>query len=199
MYTFMFHRAPPGGACALRLVGASGAALGDLALDWRDSLSVSTLCVTERGAAGWLWAQRSRALEQFALLGLRLELELLVRLVLELVVFVVQMPRVLCAKAQAQGLELLVLRRLGLPQTLQQLLLDLWQKQQCTVVFITHDIEEALRLGDRIIVLDTRPATVAADIRITEPRPRSPHWFRSTEGDRIARQIRAILRGGGAH
>jgi ABC-type nitrate/sulfonate/bicarbonate transport system ATPase subunit len=84
-------------------------------------------------------------------------------------------------------------------EDMQQLLLDLWQKQQCTVVFITHDIEEALRLGDRIIVLDTRPATVAADIRITEPRPRSPHWFRSTEGDRIARQIRAILRGGGAH
>lgn len=80
-------------------------------------------------------------------------------------------------------------------EDMQELLVDVWEQQQCMIVFITHDIEEAMRLGDRIVVLDTRPATVAADIHIEEPRPRPPHWFRSTEGERIADQIRGILRG----
>jgi len=80
-------------------------------------------------------------------------------------------------------------------EDMQELLLQVWEQQQCMIVFITHDIDEAMRLGDRIVVLGTRPATVAADIHIREPKPRSPHWFRSTEGERIADEIRSILRG----
>jgi ABC-type nitrate/sulfonate/bicarbonate transport system ATPase subunit len=43
-----------------------------------------------------------------------------------------------------------------------------------TVVFITHDIEEAAQLADRVLVLTERPARVRRELRITAPRPRQP-------------------------
>ncbi len=42
-----------------------------------------------------------------------------------------------------------------------------------TVVFVTHDIEEAAQLADRVVVLSTRPATICEEIRIGIPRPRA--------------------------
>jgi NitT/TauT family transport system ATP-binding protein len=51
-------------------------------------------------------------------------------------------------------------------------LIDIWRKTNKTVVFVTHDIEEALVLADRILVLSRKPTTVVQDLRITEPRPR---------------------------
>jgi ABC-type nitrate/sulfonate/bicarbonate transport system ATPase subunit len=55
---------------------------------------------------------------------------------------------------------------------LQDWLLELWQKFQQTVVFITHDVEEALYLGDRVIVLSARPGTVIKSDVVELPRPR---------------------------
>ncbi|WP_374999677.1 ABC transporter ATP-binding protein [Aeromicrobium sp. CTD01-1L150] len=49
---------------------------------------------------------------------------------------------------------------------------NLWMKSRCTVLLITHSIEEAVFLADRVIVLSPRPATIAADITIDLPRPR---------------------------
>ncbi len=51
-------------------------------------------------------------------------------------------------------------------------LLDLWQPLKPTVLWITHNIHEALRLADRILVLSTRPAQLVADLRVDLPRPR---------------------------
>jgi NitT/TauT family transport system ATP-binding protein len=51
-------------------------------------------------------------------------------------------------------------------------LIDIWRKTAKTVVFVTHDIEEALVLADRILVLSRKPATVVRDLTIDEPRPR---------------------------
>jgi NitT/TauT family transport system ATP-binding protein len=51
-------------------------------------------------------------------------------------------------------------------------LIDIWQKTAKTVVFVTHDIEEALVLADRILVLSRKPSTVVQDLTIPEPRPR---------------------------
>lgn len=82
---------------------------------------------------------------------------------------------------------------------MQELLVSLWQSQQCTIVFVTHDITEAQMLGDRILVLSTRPARVAADIPIAEVRPRAPLWLRSTEATQIEEQIVTILRAGDTH
>ena len=55
---------------------------------------------------------------------------------------------------------------------LQSLVLELWTRQQLTVVLVTHDVDEAVFLADRIVVLSTPPAGVATTITTDLPRPR---------------------------
>lgn len=55
---------------------------------------------------------------------------------------------------------------------MQEELLNLWQERQHTVVYVTHDIEEAIFLGDRILVMSGRPGRLLEDITIPLPRPR---------------------------
>lgn len=74
-------------------------------------------------------------------------------------------------------------------EDMQKLLLSLYQKNPCIVVFVTHDVTEALVLGDRIILLSTNPATIADDFYITVPRPRSHDWLRSAEGNVMYNRI----------
>lgn len=57
--------------------------------------------------------------------------------------------------------------------SMQQLLLELWHELHMTIVFVTHDVDEALYLSDRVIVLTSRPGRVKAEISIDLPRPRS--------------------------
>jgi NitT/TauT family transport system ATP-binding protein len=57
-------------------------------------------------------------------------------------------------------------------RTLQDELLKLWRESTITVLFVTHSIEEALHLADRVIVLTYRPGTIKCDIGIDLPRPR---------------------------
>jgi NitT/TauT family transport system ATP-binding protein len=56
---------------------------------------------------------------------------------------------------------------------MQDELARLWERRRKTVVFVTHDAEEALYLADRIVVLSPRPGRVKADFRVDLPRPRS--------------------------
>jgi len=56
---------------------------------------------------------------------------------------------------------------------LEDVLLDLWTAQRRTVVFITHDLNEAVSLSDRVIVMSARPGRILANVRIDLPRPRS--------------------------
>lgn len=56
--------------------------------------------------------------------------------------------------------------------SLHQELLELWEQSHKTVVFVTHDVDEAILLGDRILVLDRRPASVIAELKVDFPRPR---------------------------
>ncbi|MDB5295440.1 MAG: NitT/TauT family transport system ATP-binding protein, partial [Phycisphaerales bacterium] len=51
-------------------------------------------------------------------------------------------------------------------------LVDIWRREKKTVLFVTHDIDEAVQLADRVLVMSRRPATVCADVRIDLPRPR---------------------------
>lgn len=53
-------------------------------------------------------------------------------------------------------------------------LLELWDQDRKTVVFITHDVEEAIVLSDRVVVLSGQPGTVVADFRVPFGRPRDP-------------------------
>ena len=80
---------------------------------------------------------------------------------------------------------------------LEDVLLDLWSEEKRTVLFITHDLNEAVTLSDRVIVMSPRPGRIIADIPIPLARPRSvralqkdPHyheiyadvWSRLEEG-----------------
>ncbi len=56
---------------------------------------------------------------------------------------------------------------------MQELLLDVWQKLKTTVLFVTHDIDEAILLADRVCVMTARPGRITRDIAITLPRPRT--------------------------
>ncbi|WP_146550730.1 MULTISPECIES: ABC transporter ATP-binding protein [Rummeliibacillus] len=55
---------------------------------------------------------------------------------------------------------------------LQDLMLDIWQEEKVTTVIVTHDIDEALYLCDRIILLSGKPGEVEREFVIDEPRPR---------------------------
>ena len=69
-------------------------------------------------------------------------------------------------------------------------------------MFVTHDVTEALMLGDRVIVLSTQPARIADDFVISEARPRSSIWQRSTEAvkmeERILGQLHQVSAGRGS-
>ena len=74
-------------------------------------------------------------------------------------------------------------------EEMQRLLIDLYRSRPCLVVFVTHDVTEALMLGDRVIVLSTQPARVADDFLIDEARPRSAAWQRSREAQALEERI----------
>jgi NitT/TauT family transport system ATP-binding protein len=59
-------------------------------------------------------------------------------------------------------------------QKLHILLMDICARTQRTVVFITHDVYEAVLLSDRVLVMSDRPGTIVADIKIPFARPRQP-------------------------
>lgn len=56
---------------------------------------------------------------------------------------------------------------------IQKAFIDLWERERPTVLFVTHDLTEATLLGDRIILMSSRPGKIVADINIDMPRPRN--------------------------
>ena len=58
--------------------------------------------------------------------------------------------------------------------SLRQLLTQLWQARKTTVVYVTHDITEAITLSDRILLLSSQPMQVLEDVSLTAQRPRNP-------------------------
>ncbi|CAD6561498.1 Nitrate import ATP-binding protein NrtD [Paraburkholderia hiiakae] len=77
---------------------------------------------------------------------------------------------------------------------MQTLLLDIWAQIRTTVVFVTHDIDEALFLGDRILMLSQRPARLIADIAVPLVRPRSDESTTEAGFIDIKRRCLALLR-----
>ena len=57
---------------------------------------------------------------------------------------------------------------------MQRLLADVWRETRKTVIYVTHNVAEAVYLADRVIVMSPHPGTVKATIEITLPRPRDP-------------------------
>jgi len=57
-------------------------------------------------------------------------------------------------------------------ETMQEEVTRLWERTKKTIVFVTHDIEEAVYLGDRVVVLTARPGRIREEVKIDLPRPR---------------------------
>lgn len=76
---------------------------------------------------------------------------------------------------------------------LQDWLLDLWNQFQQTMIFITHDVEEALYLGDRVLVLSERPGRVVKSLDVHLPRPRRRGMIGMPEfGNQITELLQAL-------
>ncbi len=76
-------------------------------------------------------------------------------------------------------------------ERLTQELLDLWEPLRPTVLWVTHNLYEALRLADRVLVLSQRPARLVTDLRVDLPRPRD-EWSPGFQA--CAKELRAALR-----
>lgn len=55
---------------------------------------------------------------------------------------------------------------------LQKELLGIWEKEKTTMIMVTHDIEEAVYLGDRVVIMSERPGTIKRELDVNLPRPR---------------------------
>lgn len=64
---------------------------------------------------------------------------------------------------------------------MQESLLEIWRKLGTTVVFITHDVDEAVFLADRVLVMSAAPGRIIEDVMINLPRPRSTDMASSSE------------------
>ena len=76
---------------------------------------------------------------------------------------------------------------------MQQMLLRLWHELHMTVVFVTHDVDEAVFLSDRVVVLTRRPGTVKAELPIDLPRPRELELLTSPEFTQLKREAFELL------
>jgi NitT/TauT family transport system ATP-binding protein len=72
-------------------------------------------------------------------------------------------------------------------------LLHIWEKTRKTIIFVTHDISEAVFLGDRIIILTSRPGTVAEAIEVDLERPRTPETRIDPRHIELAHKIYKII------
>jgi NitT/TauT family transport system ATP-binding protein len=71
---------------------------------------------------------------------------------------------------------------------------DIWLSSRKTVVFVTHNVAEAVFLSDRILVMSTSPGRVVADIRVDLPRPRMLAIHESAQFVATAQQVYAIFK-----
>jgi len=77
---------------------------------------------------------------------------------------------------------------------MQENLLEIWREFRNTVVFVTHDIDEAVFLSDRIMVMSASPGRIIADIKVTLPRPREQRLLTSAAFMDYKRQCLDLIR-----
>jgi ABC-type nitrate/sulfonate/bicarbonate transport system ATPase subunit len=78
---------------------------------------------------------------------------------------------------------------------MQKWLLSIWEKERKSILFITHNIEEALFLSDRIYLLSNRPANILKEINVTFPRPRNEELLMDDQFQNMKKEIFKSLKG----
>ena len=76
---------------------------------------------------------------------------------------------------------------------MQRWLLDVWQRHQRTILFITHDVEEAIFLGDRVMVMTARPGRIKLVLDVPLKRPRPAEMLTSPEFIALTRQVLSAI------
>jgi NitT/TauT family transport system ATP-binding protein len=77
---------------------------------------------------------------------------------------------------------------------MQEILTNMWQQLQISVLFITHDIEEAVFLSEKVYVMTARPGRIKAEIPVPLPRPRTPDMTATPTFLALVRQIKSLIR-----
>ena len=78
---------------------------------------------------------------------------------------------------------------------MQEWLLAIWEEYRKSILFITHNIDEALYLSDRILILSEKPASIKKEIIVPFPRPRTEDILLSDQFMKLKREIHYELRG----
>lgn len=78
---------------------------------------------------------------------------------------------------------------------MQGYLLQIWRQVDVTIIFVTHDLEEAIYLSDRILVLGANPSQVCEHMEVPVPRPRSNSQFLSGEFLATKRRLEELIHG----
>jgi NitT/TauT family transport system ATP-binding protein len=79
-------------------------------------------------------------------------------------------------------------------ERMHEFLLDIWDSQRTTIIFVTHDVDEAILLGDRVAVMGGRPPGIGEIIDIPLARPRSALDTDTEAFLAVRRRVRALLR-----
>ncbi len=77
---------------------------------------------------------------------------------------------------------------------MQELLLQLWERQQQTVLFITHDVDEAIFLADTVYVMTARPGNIKRRIAVDLPRPRTLEMTTAARFNAIKLEVLGLIR-----
>ena len=77
---------------------------------------------------------------------------------------------------------------------MQQILTNMWQRLKISVLFVTHDIDEAIFLSDRVYCMTARPGTIKAEIAIPLARPRQQAMMNSSEFLGLRRGLMSLIR-----
>ncbi len=77
---------------------------------------------------------------------------------------------------------------------MQQILTNMWQRLKISVLFVTHDIDEAIFLSDRVYCMTARPGSIKAEIPIPLERPRQQSMMMSSEFLALKRGLMSLIR-----
>ena len=161
-------------------------------LEWRRVLENVLLPVEIFGLNRQVYAERARRLLTLAGLGDFLtkypyELSGGMQQRAALCRALITEPALLLTDEPFGALDALTRQKMGLE------LLRLWEAWRATILFVTHDIEEAVLLADRVLVMSPRPGRIVEDVRVDLPRPRTIFMKDTPEFIRLTSRVRRRL------